>query len=390
MGVTSYRIEFLQKPYQHRKPPQIAFTKKEKECMQAEIQSMLDKQAFSEIRGNPQGFFFQMFLVPKKNGRQRPVITLKRLNQSVKTEHFKMEGIHMLKNLLRAGDWMANIDLKDAYFMVPMAKDDRDFLKFQWEDRFYQFICLPFRLSSAPWVFTKTTRSVVATLRGVGTASNYLHRRHPRHGGDRDSPIRPYQSSNIPAGESGVCDQQLQVRANPHPGDRIPRVYSQLHQVGAQTTRGEDQEIRTEVGKALQSHLVSALTLSHLIGKMNVATQAIPMAPLYYRNLQACLREALQEEQSYSILTSLTKEAREELQWWRDHFTQWNGRSLIAHDSFLTIETNASKKGWGAVCNGVHTGGPWSPREQTMHINCLELLAAFLTVQCFAKNKQSK
>ena len=62
-------------------------------------------------------------------------------------------------------------------------------------------------------------------------------------------------------------------------------------------------------------------------------------------------------------------------------------RNLIAHNSSLTIETDASKKGWGAVCNGVRTGGPWSPHEQTMHINCLELLAAHLAVKCFAKNK---
>ena len=39
-------------------------------------------------------FYSQMFLVPKKDGRHRLVINLKRLNQSVKTEHFTMEGIH--------------------------------------------------------------------------------------------------------------------------------------------------------------------------------------------------------------------------------------------------------------------------------------------------------
>ena len=104
---------------------------------------------------------------------------------------------------------------------------------------------------------------------------------------------------------------------------------------------------------------------------MNVATQAIPMAPLYYRNLQACLREALQEG----------------LEWWRDHFTQWNGRSLIAHNSSLTIETDASKIEWGEMCDGGRTGGPWSPQERTMQINCLELLAPFLAVKCFSKDK---
>ena len=29
----------------------------------------------------------------------------KPINQSVKTEHFKMESIHMLSDLLKAGDW---------------------------------------------------------------------------------------------------------------------------------------------------------------------------------------------------------------------------------------------------------------------------------------------
>ena len=43
-----------------------------------------------------------MFLVAKKDDRLRPVINLKELNISVKTEHFKMEGIHMLKDLLKA------------------------------------------------------------------------------------------------------------------------------------------------------------------------------------------------------------------------------------------------------------------------------------------------
>ena len=31
--IAGYRIEFLQKPYQNGKPPQIAFTEKEEECM---------------------------------------------------------------------------------------------------------------------------------------------------------------------------------------------------------------------------------------------------------------------------------------------------------------------------------------------------------------------
>ena len=53
----------------------------------------------------------------------------------------------------------------------------------------------------------------------------------------------------------------------------------------------------------------------------------------------------------------------------------------------MTIISGASLQGWGAFCNGVRTKGPWSPQEQTLHINCLELLAASLAVRTFAKER---
>ena len=63
---------------------------------------------------------------------------------------------------------MTKVDLKDAYFMIPIASSQRELLQFQWQGTTYQFNCLPFGLSSAPWVFTKTTRPIVTILRSLG------------------------------------------------------------------------------------------------------------------------------------------------------------------------------------------------------------------------------
>ena len=41
--------------------------------------------------------------------------------------------------------------------------------------------------------------------------------------------------------------------------------------------------------------------------------------------------------------------------------------------------------GWGARQGELQTGGRWSPAETTHHINYLELLAAFVALQSFAK-----
>ena len=62
----------------------------------------------------------------------------------------------------------------------------------------------------------------------------------------------------------------------------------------------------------------------------------------------------------------------------------WNGRAIMQTPVQLTIETDAPTKGWGAHCQGVSTGGRWSPLEKEQHINCFELLALSLAVKTFA------
>ena len=52
------------------------------------------------------------------------------------------------------------------------------------------------------------------------------------------------------------------------------------------------------------------------------------------------------------------------------------------------IKSDASNGGWGACCNGLRTRGQWSRQEAPLHINGKELLATFLAVKPFAKNKR--
>jgi len=74
--------------------------------------------------------------------------------------------------------------------------------------------------------------------------------------------------------------------------------------------------------------------------------------------------------------------------WWQERLAQWNGKALVQQKETIVIKSDASLQGWGAVCSGTRTGGPWSKEEQEMHINCLELLAATLAVQSFLKDQE--
>ena len=65
------------------------------------------------------------------------------------------------------------------------------------------------------------------------------------------------------------------------------------------------------------------------------------------------------------------------------------GKSITPQDPNLTMETDASMLGWGAVCRGVRTGGLWSQLEHGNHINYLELLAAAFAVKAFARDMRN-
>ena len=167
--VRGYQINFLSEPTQCWRPHPPQFNLSQTRLIQQEVEELQKKGAVIELSPSPKGGFFStLFLVPKKDGGQRPVVNLKALNNFVQTPHFKMEGIHTLKNLLRAGDWLTKVDLKDAYFAIPIHPEHRKYLRFSMADKLYQFTCLPFGLAWAPWVFTKTLRPVAAIVRELG------------------------------------------------------------------------------------------------------------------------------------------------------------------------------------------------------------------------------
>ena len=165
-------LEFSQAPIQRQIPHPPHLSAQDRALLWEEVTKLKEKGAIQELSPSQEklqtGFFSNLFLVPKKDGSARPVINLRALNQFIPMEHFKMEGMQTLRDLLRQGDWLTKVDLKDAYFSIPIAPEYQRYLRFTVENHYFQFTCLPFGLSSTPWVFTKTLKPVTALLRELG------------------------------------------------------------------------------------------------------------------------------------------------------------------------------------------------------------------------------
>ena len=142
-----YRIPFSCPPPNTKLPP-FTFSRQEQKVISQEVQSLLDKGPIREV--NPGQGFVNIFLVPKSGQRWRLILNLKLLNSYTVSEHFKMEDIRCVKDLLGKGDFMCKLDLRDAYLSIPVHPAHQKYLRFWWKGNLYQYTALTFELATAP------------------------------------------------------------------------------------------------------------------------------------------------------------------------------------------------------------------------------------------------
>ena len=390
--VVGYKIEFLESPHQTYIPSMHA-SEEERDFIDQEVLSLHLKHAIHKVLKpnghDPSQFISPSFTVPKKRGWHRPVINLKDLNQFAEYQHFKMEGVPMLKDLLRPKDFLTKIDLKDAYLTVPIWIHHQKFLRFIWRDTLWEFACLPFGLASAPRTFSKLLKPVVAQLRKMGIRLIIYLDDMLIMAESRDLAIEHTTIAvNLLSSLSFVLNEGKSILVPTQELEFLGFLVNSVR-MSLYLPRDKVKSIKRECQSLLNNPSVSIRTLSRLLGKLSSSIQAVFTAPLHYRFLLTAKTMALKKTQCYESTLLLNRAAQEELLWWRDHLAAWNGRSLLRKKDDLLIETDASNLGWGACCNGVRTGGIWSHRERLQHINCLELMAGGFAIKSFCKNRAS-
>ena len=160
-----YRVPFLDSPPFSRTPvsfPTYRAGSPRAQALRQEIEGMFAKGALEIARDPGPGFYSRLFLVEKASGGWRPVIDLSHLNEFVQLTPFKMETVTSVLLSVREGDFLASLDLKDAYFQIPIHRSSRKLLRFTSEGTVYQSQVLCFGLSTAPQVFTRVFAVVSA------------------------------------------------------------------------------------------------------------------------------------------------------------------------------------------------------------------------------------
>ena len=152
-------------------------------------------------------------------------------------------------------------------------------------------------------------------------------------------------------------------------------------------------KIQQDARRLMVKTSVSVREVAQFVGKETATMQALPTAPLHYRALQFLMNSVHPEDQvqegatsKFNTVVQLDPMSKSDLSWWISLERKFLSTPVALPAPSVTIESNASNQGWGAILNGqTRTGGVWSAQEQEHHINYLELLAAFLALQAFGK-----
>ena len=354
--VKGYRLELVAQPVQSASVPSSHVPQQQHQLIGKEITELLKKRAVEPVKPSEDQFVSRIFLVLKKDGSYRPVFNLRPLNRYIESLHFKMEGLPAVKELLRKDDWLCTMDLKDAYLSVAVAQEHRKYLRFTWEDETFQFTCLPFGLSSAPRVFTKLLRPVMAHIRRQGLRSViYLddlllmshHKDHLITKVKETTCLLESLGFWINRDKSQLCPSQEVTYLGFVVDSRL---------MSLRLPQDKLTQVRQACTDTLQQDTCSLRELAKIVGMLSATQQAVLPAPLHYRRLQLQLIQSLRRSTSFDKLVTLNPDTREDLEWWIHHLHHWNGRKIEMPSPDTIMETDASKIGWGATCEGARTG----------------------------------
>ena len=95
--------------------------------IQKKVNELLAKGAIEPSSGGA-GFYSSVFVVPKFTGGIQPILNLKCFNYYLHIPYFKMPTIRHVWQPIQCGDFASFIDVRDAYFHIPIIKHHHHFL----------------------------------------------------------------------------------------------------------------------------------------------------------------------------------------------------------------------------------------------------------------------
>lgn len=112
-----------------------------------------------------------VLLVPKPKGGYRLVNDFRRLNMITKRQHWPLPRIPELLDKVRGAKWFSSLDMRDAFWQIPIAPEHRPYTTFSTPTRRVRYKVMPMGLVNSSHCFSRLMSIV---LRGLPWVLCYI------------------------------------------------------------------------------------------------------------------------------------------------------------------------------------------------------------------------
>ena len=255
---------------------------------------------------------------------------------------------------LGRGAQLAKVDIRSAYWIIPVHTEDRWLLGMSWAGELYIDTALPFGLRSAPKIFNAVADTVEWIIRqqGVDPVFHYLD---------------DFLLVGLPG--SGQCTTHLSIVLSVFthlgiqvaqekvegPSTTITFLGIEIDTMAMQLRLPANKlaELRNLVRQRMLRKSCLKKDLQSLAGKLQHACKVVRPGRTFLRRVFELLRVAVKK---YHHIR-LNNEFRSDLMWWDTYLSDWNGVSMVqgsARTQQVAVFTDASGE--------VGCGGWWGTR----------------------------
>ena len=378
--------------------------------IEADVRALKKAGPFAEMP-TPNLFVSPIGAVPKANGKPRVIHNLSHpfhgasVNAGIPSVEEKCasfaDATHAVLRTGR-GCFLIKLDVEAAYTQIPVRREDWHLLGFWWLDAYFYERVLPFGLRSSCrlWeLFALALHYFFEKFMGVPIVIHYV-----------DDFLFVFQHEEraralLPAVLLLCAELGVPMAAEKTEGPTTCLTFLGLEldtvALTAKLPRKKlDELLRltrewvAEVDKKRTLH-----DLQSLRGKLNFACQVVPpgrffmraliergavmvrdVAARLFRHDPARLHAMTWPEKAKAASRSkrgwtVTPAMREDLQWWVDHLTDWNGVGLLLEQEWINdaaaggvieLQTDACQRGYGAVRQERWFEGAWRPDQMAV------------------------
>ena len=328
-------------------------------------------------------------VVVSSGGKKRLVINLRYLNQFLRKDSFKYEGLSTLMTMIDCNDFLFKFDLKSGYHHIEIFEPHWRYLGFAWNnegvEHYYVFTVLPFGLATACYIFTKIMRQLVKYWRSKGLrAVVYL-----------DDGIVAVQGLEAAKRSSHMVKDTL-VNA----GFVTHVEKSQWEPSQIMSWLGFDLDLKKGI-ISVPTHKINALkdVIAGLQGQQSVSAKQIACVIGKIISMSIALGSVsrLMTRDLYALLNSrhswfekltINPAAKQELTFWYKGIEEFNGQNIKRSPSAVrVVYSDASGTGFGGymVEHGPQIAhGQWTTWEAEQSSTWRELKAVSTVLESFA------